>query len=331
MGKRVIVTGGSGFIGTNAVTSFLSAGHDVLNLDIKEPQCQEHDEVFQRVDIRDMAALSGAFESFAPTHVVHLAARTDLHERTDLAGYSANIQGVENMVLAVSGQSSVVRCVFASTKLVCPTDYRPKSMDDYCPDTLYGRSKVAGEEIVKKSTTMLCDWCIVRPTSAWGPWSMAPHIPYGKFFLMIGRGRYIHPGRVNPPKSFGYVGNAVYQIEKLLDAPSEQIHGQVFYLSDYDELTIRDWADSISVQMRGKKIRTMPGPMVRLLAWAGDLMKLCGYQEPPLSSFRLSNMRADTTGVPLEPTERITGPLPYTLEQGVEATIAWLSKMNLIN
>ena len=58
--------------------------------------------------------------------------------------------------------------------------------------------------------------------------------------------------------------------------------------------------------------------MVRLLAWGGDLMKLCGHHEPPLSSFRLRNMRADTTGVPLEPTERITGSLPYSLEQGVD-------------
>jgi nucleoside-diphosphate-sugar epimerase len=331
MKKRVIVTGGSGFIGTNAVTSFLSAGHDVLNLDIKEPQNREHDEVFQRVDILDMPALSEAFKSFAPTQVVHLAARTDLHEKRDLAGYSTNIEGVENMVRAVAERPSVTRCIFASSKLVCPTDYSPKSMDDYCPDTLYGRSKVAGEEIVKKSTAMQCDWCIVRPTSAWGPWSMAPHIPYGKFFLMIARGRYFHPGRADPSKSVGYVGNAVYQMEALLDASKDQVHRQVFYLSDYDKYTIRDWADSISMKLRGKKVWTMPGPMVRLLAWGGDVLKLCGYQEPPLSSFRLRNMRADTTGVPLEPTERVTGPLPYSLDQGVEATIAWLSEMNLIS
>jgi nucleoside-diphosphate-sugar epimerase len=329
--KRVIVTGGSGFIGTNAVTSYLSAGHRVLSLDINEPQNPEHGEVFRRVDIRDMATLSEAFESFAPTHVVHLAARTDLHEKRDLDGYSANIQGVENMVRAVSEQPSVARCIFASTKLVCPTDYSPRSMDDYCPDTLYGRSKVKGEEIVKESTTMHCDWCIVRPTSTWGPWSMLPHIPYGRFFLMIGRGRYFHPGRIDPPKCFSYVGNALYQIEKLLDAPKEQAHRQVFYLADYEKFTIRAWADSISMQLRGKKVWTMPGPMVRLLAWAGDLMKLCGYQEPPLSSFRLRNMRADTTVVPLEPIERITGPLPYSLEQGVQATIDWLSEANLIN
>ncbi|MHC4784339.1 MAG: NAD-dependent epimerase/dehydratase family protein [Planctomycetota bacterium] len=327
MDKRVIVTGGSGFIGTNVVASFLSAGHAVLSLDKTEPQNREHDEVFKRVDLLDAAALTEAFESFAPTHVVHMAARTDLHEKTDLAGYSANIEGVQNMVRAVSGQASVVRAMFASTKLVCPTDYRPQSMDDYCPDTLYGRSKVEGEEIVKQSTTMHCAWCIVRPTSTWGPWSLLPHIPYGRFFQMIGRGRYFHPGRADPSKSFSYVGNAVFQMEKLLDAPREQIHRQVFYLSDYDEFTIRDWADAISLQMRGKKVWTMPEPMVRLAAWGGDLMKLCGYPEPPLSSFRLRNMRADTTGVPLEPTERVTGPLPYSMEQGVEATIAWLSEM----
>jgi len=75
----------------------------------------------------------------------------------------------------------------------------------------------------------------------------------------------------------------------------------------------------------------MPEPLVRLLAWAGDAMKLCGVKEPPLSSFRLRNMRADTTRIPIEPTERLTGPLPFSMEQGVEGTIAWLKTHNHAN
>ncbi len=53
-------------------------------------------------------------------------------------------------------------------------------------------------------------------------------------------------------------------------------------------------------------------------------MKLAGFTEPPLTSFRLRNMWADTTGIPLDATRLLTGPLPYTMEQGVRETIAWL-------
>ena len=328
--RKTIVIGGSGFIGTNVVEWLLTAGHEVLNIDIKDPQNEEHKNVFKKVDILNQRSLTEIFTDFAPTKVVHLGARTDLHEKKDLKRYSANIQGVENMVQAISQQPSVEKAVFTSTKLVCPTDYTPKSYDDYCPTTLYGKSKMVGEKIVKNCTTMQCDWCIVRPTSIWGPWSMGAHLPYGRFFQMIARGRYVHPGRANPPKSFGYVGNTVFQIEKLLDAPRQQIHQKVFYLSDYDVFTIRDWADMIALKLGKKKVRTMPEPVVVFLAWGGDLIKLCGIQEPPFSSFRLRNMRADTTGVPLDATERVTGPLPYSMEQGVEETIAWFRKHDLI-
>src|SRR5688572_9329654 len=81
---RVLITGGSGFIGTNLVASLLAEGVPLVNLDVAEPLNQAHNGYWQQVDILDPARLTAAVQRFAPTHVVHLAARTDLGERKSL-------------------------------------------------------------------------------------------------------------------------------------------------------------------------------------------------------------------------------------------------------
>ncbi|MFK9714751.1 NAD-dependent epimerase/dehydratase family protein, partial [Escherichia coli] len=89
-------------------------------------------------------AVTGA----APDAVVHLAARIDLDEKTDLSGYTANIEGVENLVEAIRRTPSVRRVIWTSSQLVCRVGYVPTSDTDYKADTLYGKSKVRTEEIV---------------------------------------------------------------------------------------------------------------------------------------------------------------------------------------
>ena len=325
--KKVLVTGGSGFIGTVLVGDLIEAAHDVLSIDVRPPMDPEHAGIFRQVNILDKRLMVQTAKDYAPTDVIHLAARTDFDQKEGLSGYAANTTGVENLIAAIASQPTVGRAVFASTKLVHAGPDAPTSDEDYRTDTVYAQSKVVSEQFVRQSSRLACDWCIVRPASIWGPWFGTP---YRGFFLSIAKGWYCHPGRCDPPKSFGYVGNVVFQIQKLLDAPSGKIHKQTFYLSDYQATSIRTWADMISYKLRGKKNRTVPGPLAGLAALCGDVLKACGASNPPITSFRLKNMRKDTSCIPLDNTREITGPLPYTLEQGVDETIDWLRNAGLI-
>ena len=208
--------------------------------------------------------------------------------------------------------------------MVCQIDHIPKSYTDYCPPNAYGESKVLGEQIVRSAKTNF-EWCIFRPTSIWGP-----HfgIPYRHFFDQIRVGGYFHPGSANPRKSFGYVGNSVFQIEKLMLAPAEEIHGRTFYLGDYEPIRIREWADLIAQTFSPpRRIRTVPMPVLYAAAKLGDAISYFGLKDHfPLTSFRLDNLITEMIYPQLEELRAITGPLPFSVEQGTKETIKWMEQ-----
>src|SRR3954447_16324711 len=73
--SRVLVTGGSGFIGTNLIESLRRRAASVLNLDVVEPRNGGHIDVWKRCDICDERRLSDVVASYRPEIVVHLGAR----------------------------------------------------------------------------------------------------------------------------------------------------------------------------------------------------------------------------------------------------------------
>jgi nucleoside-diphosphate-sugar epimerase len=318
---RIIVTGGSGFIGTNLVSYFLAKGVTVQSLDIAPPRNPFHTTVWKCVDLNDSEAVELAIAGFDPSHVIHLAARTDLRETRDLDAYRSNFRGVANLIDALRGATSLKRVVFASSMLVCRYGYTPKSDTEYCPTTLYGKSKVEGERLLRTMGDML-PWVLIRPTSIWGPWFGEP---YKRFFKTVLAGRYVHPrGRI-VQKALGFVGNTVAQIASLAVSDLQGILHRTFYLCDTPGYSLNEWVEGIHRAARLGSVRTAPVWLFRVAARCGDLMKTVGYSNPPLTSFRLANMLTpsgfDTTDL-----ANITRTLPFTMDQGIHETLRWLQQ-----
>jgi nucleoside-diphosphate-sugar epimerase len=322
---RILITGGSGFIGTNAVEHFHARGYEVLNLDQKPPANPAHQDFWRKCDVREAAELLAEVCRFVPDYVLHLAARTDLAETRNLSGYDANIRGVENVIEAIRRCGSVKRTIFASSRMVCRIAYQPVSETDYCPPNLYGESKVLGEKIVREAN-LKCEWLLVRPTSIWGPWF---DVPYKTFFLTIARRMYVHPGKYDPLKSFGFVGNTVVQLDRLLHSSREVVNGKVLYLCDYPPLRLRHWAELIRVAMNRPSVPSVAYSVLRPVATVGDILQRMGWYRVPLTSFKLRNliteMEYDTTLL-----RQVCGELPFDLETGVVRTIAWMREMGQI-
>lgn len=317
---RVVVTGGSGFIGTNLVEHLQSGGEDVLNLDIAAPRNHVHQNLWRKVDLLDGAAVESAVRDFQPEMLFHLGARTDLRGQS-VSDYAVNTVGTENVIRAISGLNGLRRAVFASSRLVCRIGYQPKNENDYCATTAYGQSKIEGELIVRRLSDLIpSSWYIVRPTSIWGPWFGAP---YRDFFLAIQRNRYFHPKGQRIQKSFGFVGNTVYQLVQL--TKSEALAGRTFYVADWPPIEVGEFATQIQQELGSRPIREIPLSALRLMAIAGDIAMSVGYDGPPLNSFRLDNLVTPMVH-DLSPLQSLLERLPYSQEEGVRITCAWLQR-----
>jgi nucleoside-diphosphate-sugar epimerase len=220
----------------------------------------------------------------------------------------------------IRATSSVTRAICTSSQLVCRVGYHPRNEHDYAPSTPYGESKVATERIWRETIGPLVSWCLVRPTTIWGP-GMNPH--YLRFFRMIRDGRYVHVGNGTTLKSYGYVGNTVYQYIRLLEAPEELIDRRLFFLADYELLPLQAWAEAFRSALQAPPIRTIPLWAARAAARVGDGLNTIGLTRFPFNSFRLNNVlteyRAD-----LATTKEVCGDLPFTMADGVAETASWL-------
>jgi len=315
---KILITGGSGFIGTNLVQYYLDKNIIVLNIDIKKPRNINHINYYRRVDICDKRELVDCMLEFRPSHIIHLAARTDL-DGSSLDDYKANTLGVSNMLEAISSVDSIVKTIFASSMLVCKAGYKPVNYNDYKPTTIYGESKVASEEYIKANLAINSNWNIIRPTSIWGPWFGTP---YRNFFDLIVKNRYVNIKVTAANKTFGFVGNAVFQINELLFSQDRSLDRKSFYIGDNPCVNISEWANEILRALGRKPAIEFPLYLFKSLAYFGDLMGFIGVKFP-MNSFRLRNMTTNNIQN-LDDLYDNIGPPPFSREEGIKLTLNWM-------
>lgn len=315
--KKILITGGSGFIGQNLQMYLLSKGFsNIINIDIVSPLIAGLSPYWVECNICNYELLKDKVQSFQPDYIVHLAARTDLGGKS-VEDYEANTIGVANLMNSIKDLPNLKKIVITSSMLVCHTGYYPKTQFDYSPTTFYGESKVITEKNVWNNEPT-CDWAIIRPTSIWGPWFKEP---YRNFFDMVMHHRYFHIGHRGCTKTYGYVGNAVYQIEQILFNATTDKNNKVFYIGDEPATNIEEWANEIATELKFKIIR-MPLCLLRMAAWTGDCLKLVGVHFP-MTSFRLKNMTTDNI-INLSNTYAIAPRLPYKRIEGIKETLNWM-------
>lgn len=315
--QKVLVTGGSGFIGTNLVESFLKDGYTVLNLDSRQPLNDAHKPYFKQVDILDFDKLQSLIVDFSPEIIVHFAAVTDLNG-TDLEYYAANTRGTQHIIDIAATLPNLKKVIYTSSMYVCQPGFIPPDYDTYKPHTVYGDSKAKMELLIKDIKNPSYEWVMIRPTSIWGPWF---GVPYIDFFNIVYQGKYFDFGKACT-KTYGFVGNAIFQIRKLIDTPG--LHGKTYYIGDKPPVQIAEWGNEISIAMGKGPIKKVSYAALKAVALVGDFLKLFKVKFP-MTSFRLKNMTTDNV-LPLDNLFEVVGTPPYSRKEGNGITIDWLVK-----
>jgi nucleoside-diphosphate-sugar epimerase len=320
---KILITGGSGFIGTNLVELLISMNYSVVNYDIKKPKIESHIKFWKKIDLCNSSQLLNELSVDCPNYIIHLAARTDLNETLHLEGYDVNIKGVRNIMNGVSKIQNFKKIIVTSSMLVCRLGYTPVSFDDYAPNNLYGESKVLTEKIVKDYDF---NWTIVRPTSIWGPWFGEP---YKNFFNLVIKGLYFNiPSQYSSTKTYGYVDNTCMQIFRLLMNDDEEVNHNYFYLGDLEPINITNWAIKIRKLNNQSPPMTLPICLLKFAAMTGDLFKRVFVNSKfPMNTFRYNNMTQDNIIDDLRRTVEITQcGNDSNLDKQILQTLNWLKQ-----
>jgi dTDP-glucose 4,6-dehydratase len=183
--KRIIVTGGLGFIGSNYLNKFVAKypNYQFINVDCMTYASNLSNIIvskaknysFEKVDLRDLKSLEKVFLKYKPTDIIHFAAEShvDFSISNPAIFVETNVFGTHNL-LKLANEYSIKRFYQISTDEVYGSLKKndPPSMTNslLAPNNPYSASKVAAEMFVRSyNITFGLDTVISRCSNNYGP------------------------------------------------------------------------------------------------------------------------------------------------------------------
>ena len=215
--KKIVITGANGFVGStlakkllksgNEVTCLVRAGSGVDLIEDKRNICY--------IDYDNLKELKQVLQD--KDILIHVAALTRAQKWESFQ--KINIDLTENL-LKICNDSSIKQFIFISSQAVAGPaldEHSGKKEEDYPnPITMYGKSKVLAEEIIRKNAQI--PYTIIRPVSVYG----AGDKDFLKLFKMVNN----HFVFLNSFRTKYY--NLIY-IDELTDFIEQTLHNREAY------------------------------------------------------------------------------------------------------
>ncbi len=144
---RVLITGGSGFLGSHLSRTLSAAGWDVIAADVHEPTVTDRD-TFLRLDVRDAGAVRQAVKPVDV--VVNCAALVPITRSSSERYRAVNATGTANVLTAAKASGAYVAHISSSSIYGIPTQLPILPSTPFAPFEDYGYSKTEAERIVER-------------------------------------------------------------------------------------------------------------------------------------------------------------------------------------
>ena len=186
--KKIVVTGGSGFIGSNLIQLLLKRKFFVINIDkssysanpynVKDFK-KNNNYLFYKLDINNKEALLKILKKYKPLGIFNLAAETHVDRSIDDAQnfIRSNILGVYNLLECIrkldKKLKNKIRFFQVSTDEVygdIPNNQKASEKYNYNPSSPYSASKAGADQIIRSYTrTYKIKTLIANPCNNYGP------------------------------------------------------------------------------------------------------------------------------------------------------------------
>lgn len=261
--KRVLITGGAGFIGNYIARNLLNKGFKVRLFDLDFTNynlvCERIGDLpgVERVrgSILDNNALCNAVKEC--DYVIHAAAMLGV-KKTDskrLECLNVNILGVIN-ILEACLKEKVKKIIFTSSSEVYgeATETPIKEETPKNPVSIYAITKLAGEEYVRAYAEKYgLDYSIVRFFNVYGPGQVAEFV-MPKFIKMVLKDKSpIIYGNGSQIRSFCFIEDVAEGVSKVLTNPNSS--RQVFNIgNDKEPISMQDLAEKV-ITLSGRNLK----------------------------------------------------------------------------
>lgn len=328
---RVLITGGTGFIGSRLALRCLAEGHEVAVLGQENTDAESSNRRHLEAQGAEVitASVTDRERLFAVMQgverVYHLAAAQHEANVPDQHFWEVNVTGTQHL-LDASVKAGVKRFIHGSTIGVygAASSGIIDEQSPLQPDNIYGETKLEGEKRVLRQRDQL-PVVIVRISETYGPGDYRLLKLFKaiqkRVFLMVGNGQNVH--------HLIYIDDLVEGL--ILAATVTSAVGETFVLAGKETLTTDEMVRTIAAQL-GTHIPTWRAPLPLLQAAATVLEKSLpplGIQ-PPLHRRRLDFFRKSFV-MSSEKADKLLGFAPqWHFRDGVRATAQWYAEMGYL-